>query len=64
MGDGLRDVEALHGVEDDGGRGEKGEQKNEEEVEDEAARPPAQTLHREVLPETERGWKGPGAGYR
>ena len=54
QGEGLRDVVRVHGVEDDGGRGEEGEQEDEEEVEDEAARPPAHTLHREILPGAER----------
>ena len=54
QGEGLRDVVRVHGVEDDGGRGEEGEQEDEEEVEDEAARPPAHALHREILPRADR----------
>jgi len=54
VGDGPGDVELVYGGDDDGGRGEEGEQDHQEDVEQEEAKPPADALHREVLPETER----------
>lgn len=49
------DVELVHGVDDDGWRGEEEEQQEEEDVEEDAAEPPARAAHRQVLPVAQEG---------
>lgn len=47
---GLRDVELVHGVHNDGRSGEKEEQQEEEDVEENTSEPPARAADRQVLP--------------
>lgn len=43
--DGLGDIELVHGVDDDGGRGEEGEEEEQQEVEHHVAHEPLETSH-------------------
>lgn len=45
-----RDVELVHGVDNDGRSGEEEEQQEEEDVEEDTAEPPARSTHWQVFP--------------
>lgn len=51
---GPRDIELVHGVHNDGGRGEEEEQQEEEDVEEDAAKPPTRAANRQVFPDERR----------